>query len=286
MAAHWAKLGIIAGGGDLPVALAQHCASTGADYFVARIAPFASPALDAHPGASHPLGAMGARMQALKDAKVDAVVVVGQVPRPDFSKLVLDEGGRAMMPLFLAAAAQGDDALLRSVLEAHKASGFAIVGAETVMDGLLAPAGVWGAHAPDKAAWADIALAAKAAAALGALDIGQGAIACNRLVLAVEAQEGTDRMLARVADLPEALRGTAARKCGVLVKRPKPTQDKRIDMPVVGVATIEGAARAGLAGIAVEAGGALAVRRDLIVAAADAAGLFVLGFTAADLGEA
>jgi len=94
-------------------------------------------------------------------------------------------------------------------------------------------------------------------------------------VLAVEAQEGTDAMLARVASLPEALRGTAAARSGVLAKRPKPVQERRIDLPVIGVPTVEAAAKAGLAGIVAPAGGALILGRESVARAADAAGVFV-----------
>jgi hypothetical protein len=98
------------------------------------------------------------------------------------------------------------------------------------------------------------------------------------LVLAVEAQEGTDAMLLRVAGLPPAIRGSPDDRRGVLVKRAKPQQERRIDLPTIGVRTIEGAARAGLAGVAVEAGGALVVDRAAVAAAGDAAGVFVIGF--------
>ena len=90
--------------------------------------------------------------------------------------------------------------------------------------------------------------------ALGALDVGQAAVVCEGLALAVEAAEGTDAMLARIADLRESLRGTPDKKRGVLVKALKPTQDAKTDMPVIGVETVRNAAAAGLAGIAVEAG--------------------------------
>src|SRR5690242_14247671 len=110
----WRKLGVIAGGGDLPVALAEHLAATRQNYFVARIDPYADPALDAHPGVRLGLGAMGARMSAMREAGVDAVVLIGQIPRPDLSKLELDAGAMAMLPAILPALSQGDDALLRA----------------------------------------------------------------------------------------------------------------------------------------------------------------------------
>lgn len=279
------KIGIIAGGGELPVIMADHCAQSGRPYFVARIAPFADLALERHPGVTLGLGAMGARMQALRDAGCDSIVIIGLVPRVDPASLELDAGAIAMLPGIIAALQGGDDGLLRAVVVEHEKAGFHIVGAEAAMGDLLSQAGVWGAHAPSEGNWRDIKRAAKVAAATGALDIGQGVVVCDKLVLAVEAQEGTDLMLARVASLPEQMRGVVQNRRGVLVKRPKPNQERRIDLPTIGVRTIEGAARAGLAGIAVEAGGALVVRRDELIATADAAGLFVLGFSAADVGE-
>lgn len=280
------KLGIIAAGGDLPVALAEHCAASGRAYFVSRVAPFADAALESHPGATHNLGQMGGRIAALREAGCDAVVFVGQAPRPDFGALEFDDGGRAMLPALAAAAAEGDDSLLRALLEEHAKAGFRILGAEEVMRDLLAPQGALGAHAPNAAAMADIKTAAKAAAMLGALDIGQAVVVCAGLVLGVEAQEGTDALLKRIPELPVVVRGGPDARRGVLLKRAKPIQDRRVDLPVVGVRTIEGAARAGLAGVAVEASGVLLVRRTALIAAADAAGLFVYGFSRADAGEA
>ena len=123
----------------------------------------------------------------------------------------------------------------------------------------------------------DIETAIAAARAIGALDIGQAAVACDGLVLAVEAQEGTDAMLRRVAGLPSRLRGSADQPRGVLAKAPKPVQDRRVDLPAIGVQTVQSAAAAGLAGIAVEAGGALIINKAAVAAAADAAGIFVMG---------
>jgi DUF1009 family protein len=283
--AGWRKLGVIAGGGELPVVLAEHCAASQRPYFIARISPLADAALDQHPGATFGLGAMGARMDAMREAGCDVVVLLGQVPRPDLRTLDLDEVARGMLPALIAAMPKGDDALLRAVMAEHERAGFRVIGAEEVMAELLAPAGVWGAAAPNATHAGDIAKAAKVAAAIGAFDVGQGVVVCDGLVLAVEAQEGTDAMLRRVADLPLTLRGTPQSRRGVLLKRPKPIQERRIDLPTIGVRTIEGAAAAGLAGVAVEAQGALAVRRTDIVAAANRAGIFVYGFTRADVGE-
>jgi DUF1009 family protein len=228
---------------------------------------------------------MGARMNALREAGCDAIVLIGKVPRQDPRTLDLDEGGRAMAPALIAAAPLGDDALLRALLAEHERAGFRVIGAEEAMAELLAPAGSWTAAAPNASHLNDIKRAAALAAALGRFDVGQAVVVCNGLALAVEAQEGTDAMLERVTKLPEAVRGSPSARRGVLLKRPKPIQERRIDLPTIGVETIERAAAAGLAGVAIEAGGAFAVRRDAIIAAADRLGLFIFGFTRADVGE-
>ncbi|MDX2277110.1 MAG: UDP-2,3-diacylglucosamine diphosphatase LpxI [Hyphomonadaceae bacterium] len=284
--AAWRKLGIIAAGGDLPLALAEQCQASGQPYFVARVTPFADVALAAHPNDAHDLGAMGARIEALKQAGCDAITFVGQASRQDLTKLNWDAVGISMLPALAAGAREGDDALLRALLNEHAKHGFQIVGADEVTAEMVAPAGVLGGHAPSAADMNDIQHAARVVAALGALDIGQAAVVCAGLTLGVEAQEGTDALLRRIADLPAIVRGSPDSRRGVLLKRPKPIQERRVDLPVIGVRTMEGAAKAGLSGVAVEAGAALLVRRDAIIAAADAAGVFVYGFTRADIGEA
>lgn len=272
------KLGIVAGGGGLPHAIAAHCKASGQDYFVARIAPFADGDWHSHPGKSFNVGAIGARKIALKEAGCDAIVMAGVVKRPDFGALELDDGGRALVPKLIAAARTGDDALLRVLVEDFEAAGFQVIGAHEACPPLLATQGAVGAHAPDNAALRDIEKAWSVADALGRWDVGQAVAVCDGLVLAVEAQEGTDALIARIGALPEALRGTPARRRGVLLKRAKPIQERRIDLPTIGVTTIENAAAAGLAGVAIEAGGALIVDRAELAARADALGLFMFGY--------
>lgn len=272
------KLGVIAGAGDLPVVLVSHLTAAGQPVYVARIAGMYDPRLDGFEGQSFGLAELDARYRALRAAGVDAVTFAGAVKRPDFKSLKLDFKAALLLPKVLNAAKVGDDALMQVMVEAFEAEGFTVIGPEQVMAHLTAAAGPLGRLAPDAAAMSDIAKAAVVAADLGRHDIGQGCVVCEGLVLAVEAQEGTDAMLARVAALPETIRGTAAARRGVLLKRPKPQQERRIDLPTIGVSTVQGAARAGLAGIAVEAGGALVVDQDAVRQQADALGVFVYGF--------
>jgi DUF1009 family protein len=181
-----------------------------------------------------------------------------------------------LAPALLSAAGQGDDALLRVVVRAFERAGFSVVGADEILTSLLAPTGPYGSHRPTAPDWLDIRVAAEAAVQIGMMDVGQGAVARNGTVLATEGDDGTDEMLRRVAQ-PSVVRS------GVLVKRPKPMQERRIDLPTVGITTVRAAANAGLSGIAVEAGGALVVDRSDVGRLADELGLFVYGFSASEI---
>jgi DUF1009 family protein len=271
------KLGLIAGGGGLPLALAEHCRTTGRPLHVIRLRGFAGPELEPYPGDTAGIAEIGRIVRLAREAGCDALCFAGVVRRPDFVALKPDLKGLAWLPGAAMAAGQGDEALLRFLMQGFEREGFAIEGAHEVMGELVLPVGPLGRRAPKPEHETDIARALEVAQAIGALDVGQGAIVAAGLVLAVEAQEGTDAMLRRVSELPEDIRGTRARRRGVLAKVAKPIQEERVDLPTIGLATIEGADRAGLAGIVGVAGKMLVVEREAVARAADAAGLFVVG---------
>lgn len=271
------KLGLIAGGGTLPVEIAEHCRRSGRPLFVIRLKGFAGQALAPYAGAEVGMAELGKCFKALKRAGCQAVCLAGSVTRPDFASLIPDLRGLAVLPAAIAAARKGDDALLRLLLGEFEKEGFSVEGAHEVMDDLGLPPGPLGSIAPSEENLADVARALEVARAIGAMDIGQGAAVCRGLVLAVEAAEGTDAMLARVAELPEALRGRPGACAGVLAKAPKPMQETRIDLPTIGPATVRGVARAGLAGIVGEAGGLIVLERETVIELADELGLFILG---------
>lgn len=272
------RLGLIAGGGELPATLWRRCVAAGRPVFVIRLRGFAdAPELAAAEGADCGLAELGKCFAALKAAGCEAVCFAGNVARPDFSALKPDWRGVRALPGAIAAARTGDDGLLRFILGEFEKEGFRIEGAEDVDHGLSLSAGPMSTLSPTDDHADDIARALLVARSMGTLDVGQAAVVAGGLVLAVEAAEGTDAMLARVATLPQALRGTPQARRGVLAKTPKPIQERRVDLPTFGVATIEAAAACGLAGVVGEAGGALIVDRDAVAAAADRLGLFVWG---------
>ena len=283
----WEKLAILAGGGALPLRLAEACEARGAPFTVVRLAGYADDGLARFGGPECGIAEVGKAVRLLREAGCDALVMAGTVRRPNLARLTPDWRGAALLPKIVAAARRGDGALLDVLVETFEAEGFIVVGADEVSGALTAGPGPLGAVAPTDADRADIAKAAALVGALGPFDVGQGAVVRAGLVLAIEAAEGTDAMLDRCASLPPEVRGhepgEAPARRGVLLKRPKPGQELRVDLPTIGAETVRRAAAADLAGIAIEADVALVLDRDAVIRAADEAGLFVYGFTGADL---
>ena len=271
------RLGLIAGGGDLPLAIAARCEVEERALFVIRLSGFADPHLVRYSGVECGIAEIGKSLSALKAAGCAAVCFAGTVARPDFKALKPDFKGATLLPGIIAAATKGDDALLRKILSVFEGEGYAIEGADDILGGETLPVGPLGRLTPSEDQLADLMKALHVAEKAGELDIGQGAVVCDGLVLAVEAQEGTDAMLGRVAGLPADLRGATDNLKGALGKAPKPIQDLRVDMPVMGARTIEMAAAAGLAGVGGVAGKLILIDRAAIIEAADRLGLFVWG---------
>lgn len=271
------KLGLIAGAGALPVSLARHCQAIGRPLFVVRLEGSTDPALDAFEGSEVGLASLGRTIAKLKVAGCGAVCLAGRAARPDMRSLKPDMRGLAALPGAMAAARRGDDALLSFLVREFEREGFAVEGAQDVMPALILNEGAVGRRRPRRNDLLDIRRAFAAAKAIGAIDAGQAAVSCEGLILALEAQEGTDAMLGRVAGLPLTLRGDARRRKGVLAKVCKPGQERRVDLPTIGPATIRRAAEAGLAGVAGEAGLTLLLERERVAALADDLGIFVIG---------
>ncbi|MFE9083389.1 UDP-2,3-diacylglucosamine diphosphatase [Brevundimonas sp. NPDC003935] len=271
------KLALIAGSGDLPIRIATRCEAEGRAVFIIRLAGFADEHLVRWPGVEFGMAEIGRILKAMKAEGCEAVCFAGYVNRPDFKTLKPDFKGATLLPGIVAAATKGDDALLRKILSVFEAEGYAVEGADDILGGEALAAGALGAVTPTGEQLQDLKKALHVAEKSGELDIGQGAVVCDGLVLAVEAQEGTDEMLRRVAGLPADLRGAPGVLKGALGKAPKPIQDLRVDMPVIGPRTVELAAAAGLAGIGGFAGRLIIIDHEALVETADRLGLFVWG---------
>ncbi len=269
------RLGIIAGGGSLPLKLIEACRNAQRDFFVLALQGQANKkSFNGMPHRFIKLGATNEAIAILKSEQVDAVVLAGSVRRPGLLEMKPD---LRTLQVFaqLGKAALGDDALLRAVAAEIEKEGFKLTSAHEIEPLLITPEGVLTAQKPSPENEADVQYGIKAVKALGALDIGQAAVVQQGIVLGLEAVEGTDALLKRCKDLRKQGQG------GVLVKGCKPQQDKRLDLPTIGLRTVRLAHEAGLAGIAVEAGASLILDRDTVIETADTIGLFVTGFSAA-----
>lgn len=267
-----AGLAIVAGRGELPRLLAEDCARRGRPYRVVVFRGVELPWLGRHPAVDARFEKPGRLFAALHDAGLDAVVFAGGLARPSIRPLAFDIKMLCLAPRLLRGMRTGDDATLRLVARIFEAEGFRVEAAQDILPELPAIAGVHSGARPSDADRADASRAAAIVAAMGGVDVGQAAVVAGGICLGLESIQGTDAMLAFVASTDPGLRPKAR---GVLFKGPKPAQDRRMDFPAIGPGTMQNAAKAGLAGVVVEAGGVMILDRAATVAAADAAGLFL-----------
>jgi len=274
-------VGLIAGGGAMPFAVADSLKAHGIE-----------PVLFALKGACDPtrvghfrhhwisVGQLGRATRLFRNEGCRDLVFIGNLVRPALSEIRLDWGTLRAISHVLSAFRGGDDHLLSGIGRIFERDGFRMVGIKDVAPYLLVPVGALTHAIPDAKATADIAKGFAVLAALGPFDIGQAAIVIDGHVVGVEDIEGTDGLLARVARLRGERRIRTNSVRGVLVKGPKIAQDLRFDLPTIGPRTVEGAVKAELAGIAVVAGNTIVAEPQAMIERADAAGLFVTGLPA------
>jgi len=265
------KLGLIAGGGMLPFEIITHCQKIQREIFVVGLEPYVTPEyLNSVPHVYAKLGEVGKILKSMKKNEVSEVLLAGWIKRPTLKDLIPDWEGAKLMAR-LAMNKMTDDNLFRVVMKEIESRGFTVVGTEDVVPEMLFSEGVYGKIKPTSEDMLDIERGIGVAKALGAVDVGQAAVVQQGMVLAVEAMEGTDMMLSRAATIKR--KG----KAPVMVKIVKPGQDRRVDMPVIGVQTIEQLIKYEIAGIAVEPGGILLIERDSVIKLAYEAGKFIIG---------
>lgn len=271
-------LGIIAGGGLLPQRAAASAVTAGRPVHVVVLEGFAQPQDYAgYPHIVCRMGAAGRMLEWLRAAGVRDLILAGAVKRPSFLALRPDAGAARLVPRIGMKAFGGDDSLLSAVVQVLREEGFNPLEARQVLaEVMVDQPGLLCGPEPDEQAVRDIRRGLAVVRAVGAEDVGQGAVVQQGLVLAVEAIEGTDAMLARAGVLRREGPG------GVLVKVMKPGQDRRADLPTIGPDTVQAAAAAGLRGIAIQADGTIVIDRAATRAAAEANGLFILALNPFD----
>ncbi len=265
------KIGLVAGGGMMPVEIIRSCHERGIEVYVAGLLPWADEAVfrDVDCVMAR-LGEAGKVMKFFKDHGVVDLVLAGGIKRPALKELIPDFETVKILAK-IAIKKESDDNLFRAVIREVEARGFHVLGIEEVVPEMLFQAGVYGRVKPSSDDMDDIRRGIEVARALGAVDVGQAVVIQEGIVLAVEAVEGTDAMLSRAASLKKP------GKAPVMVKIVKPGQDTRVDLPAIGIQTVEGLAKYGIGGIAVESGGILVIERQAVIAAADAAKIFIIG---------
>jgi DUF1009 family protein len=270
-------LGILAGGGPLPGRVAAAAAAAGRSVFIIGLEGFAERSVIAPwPHVFRRMGAVRGIFGALREHGCQDLVLIGPVRRPSFLDVRPDAEGAKMLARIGRAAFAGDDGLLSAIIRIFGEEGFRVIGAHEILHEALGPRGLLSRASPDANAMADIARGIAVTRAMGSVDVGQSCVVCAGVVIAAEAVEGTDAMLARCGALIDGL--DIAKPAGVLVKSVKPGQDRRADLPTIGPETIRHAADAGLAGVAYDAGGTILAEREACIARADETGLFLLGF--------
>lgn len=276
MALTASPIGILAGSGSLPVDGAAALTARGGSVYVVRVEPSADAALRAYPHTNVNWAQLGRAIAAFKAAGVKDVVMLGATGRPSFRNARPDWGFiRALPSVLKLLNAGGDDAVLRGLIGLFERNGLRIASVADVAPELLVDDATLTKQTPSAVDDADIARGFALVRALGKYDIGQGVVIESGRIAAIEAAEGTDRMLMRLAACRSA--DAPLSRSGVLVKRPKPGQDLRVDLPTIGASTLRNAGAAGLAGVAVMAGQVIAAERDEMITEADSAGLFIAG---------
>lgn len=277
------KIALICGGGILPKDVAQALLKKQSDFVVIRLAGEADTDLQI-PATIQQVtvgwGQIGRFFRFLEDQKCTHVLAVGGVTkRPDFSSLKLDFGGIKALPEAIATVIGGDDKVLSNVAGIFEKRGYQVIGVLEATPEMSCPHGQVSRNGPQPQALDDIELATRAAHAAGSLDMGQGAVAADSRVIAMEGPEGTRDMLQRVAAIHKQKRARWKAGQGVLVKRAKPGQDIRFDVPVIGPDTVHQIKAAGLAGIAIEAGHVLLLDRAELLRVAEQENVFIQGIS-------
>jgi DUF1009 family protein len=271
-----APLAIICGAGSLPFAVAEAARRQGRRVLLFALRGWAdSGRVEAYPHHWVRFGQLGRFCRIARREGCHDVVFIGSAVRPSVWQIWPDLAALRLMPRIIAMFRGGDDHLMTGIMKVFEDCGFRPIGAHEVAPEILMPEGALGRLQPSEGNQRDIVLGLALLRAIGQFDVGQATIVADGHILAVEAAEGTDEMLAQVAELRR--KGRIRSSGGVLVKAPKPGQDRRIDLPTIGPQTVAGAVRAELAGIAVVAGEAILAEPGRVAQAADRERIFIVG---------
>lgn len=266
------KIGILAGSGDFPKIIVESCLSQNKEIFIVGIKGFVeSKLLEEHESIEVGIAKAGKIIKSFQEAKVDAIIFAGKVSRPDFKSLIPDAKGIKILNKINNLSKKGDNDIFEVLIDVFENEGIKLIGVNELCSDLLADEGNIGKTAPSKEQLKDIEIGFKAAKKIGEIDLGQAVIVKDKNITSVEAIDGTDALIKRNLSLPKEFQG------GILIKVKKPKQDSRIDLPTIGVQTINSAIEAGLNGIAFEAESSILLNKEEIIKIANNAKIFLYG---------
>lgn len=261
------KIGLIAGQGAIPERLVSRWEEMGLTPVIVGLKNITDPALLKNRiGAEFSIGHAGHIFKFLKQHHVQKLVMVGAMTRPNFWTIIPDFGGISILVKLLMRQ-RGDDSLLRFVRNQFEKNNIEVVGVHHYMPELLAPLGVIGRNSPSADDIKLIELGFRTAKQHGAEDKGQSVIVNASGVVARETKAGTNALI----------KSCANHKNAILVKTSKPQQDLNLDMPTIGISTIEHIVKAGFKGIAIEASKTLIMDKNEVIKLCDDNGIFLVG---------
>jgi UDP-2,3-diacylglucosamine hydrolase len=268
------RTAVIAGQGALPGLLVAGLEAAGDTVLLAEMDGFPA-SVPGHQAVRFRIERLVPFLDHLADQRTDQVVMAGAVRRPQLDPELFDARTATLVPRLIAAMQKGDDGALREVIAIFEDWDLKVVGSHEVLPDLLPQTGIPTRLQPSAQDRADAVLGEATVAEMGQADTGQACIVRQGRVVAREADTGTDAMLDAFCQTADRLENATAARTGILFKAPKPGQDRRVDLPVIGPATALWTATAGLAGIVIEAGGVMVLDRARLIADLDAAGMFL-----------
>lgn len=264
-------IAIIAGRGDLPKMLIDECQKNGRKFSLFLLE---SEIYQNDYSAFNPSylkwGAVEFFLHKLREDKIENLVFVGAVNKPNFSAIKVDKKGAVLIAKILANKILGDDAVLKTVISFFEKEGLKVLSIDKLLDCVISTKTTLTKHQPSVENFAEISLGIKAIKAFSKFDVGQSLVVAQKQIIAVEALEGTDEMIQRCQNLT-----TDYRQNAILVKMKKTKQSTKADLPTIGVKTIKNAVAAGIIGIAIQANSTLVLQKDEVIKAANEAGIFL-----------
>lgn len=275
-AADKSPVAIICGGGAFPAAVADAVLAQGRAVYLFLVKGFADPALERYPHEWVKIGALAKFVASSRKHGAKDIVIIGSSVRPRLSQIGFDWRSALLLPRLARMFLGGDNSLLSGVAKIFEENGLTVRGAHEVAPQILMPEGLATRLSPNAQEHEAIEIGRGLLRAIDGFDVGQAVVVAGKRIVAIEGAEGTQGLLARVEEMRRNGRLRLAAREGVLVKLPKPSQDRRLDLPAIGNDTIAQAKAAGLTGIAVEAHGSIVLDAQKFVEAAEEAGLFVV----------